>query len=161
MSSPINPSKYQRARYAFRTIKSKHRLLLFCDLTQFPPTRETVEACVERCARGGVSCVVPRLPRDLTPAPELIGQISTMYGLFIDAAKRHGLGIGLHLDEILERSYYLGQGENATATRTQILYRREYYCDPSEPVTLPLRAGKLMALVAYDEEHSDRIDLPA
>jgi len=160
MKSPIRPSKYQRARYAFRTIKSKHRLLLFCDLTQFPPSRETVDACVERCARGGVSCVVPRLPRDLTPSPALLDRVAAMYGLFIEAARRHGISLGLHLDEILERSYYLGlDEETAVATRTQMLCRREYYCNPDEHVKFSINTDKLMALVAYDEEHSDRIDL--
>jgi hypothetical protein len=162
MKSPIRPSKYQRARYAFRTIKSKHRLLVFCDLTEFPPSRETVDTCMERCARGGISCVVPRLPRDLTPSPDLIGQVSAMYGLFLEAAQRHGVALGLHLDEKLERAYYLSLDEaDAIATRTRMLYRREYYCDPTEQINLPLRTGKLMALVAYDEEHSDRIDLRA
>ena len=159
MNSPIRPSKYQRARYAFRAIKSKHRLLLFCDLTEFPPQKETVEACVERCARGGVSCIIPRLPRGLTPSPDLIGQVAAMYGMFIDAARRHGIHLGFHLDEVVERSYYLDSSEDSAASRTRILYRREYYCDPGEQIHLPLRAGKLMALVAYDEEHSDRIDL--
>ena len=38
------PPKYSRAKMAFRTLKSKHRLFLFYDIPSFPPSREEVES---------------------------------------------------------------------------------------------------------------------
>ena len=41
------PPKYSRAKMAFRTLKSKHRLFLYYDLPSFPIPKETVEKYVE------------------------------------------------------------------------------------------------------------------
>ena len=44
------PPKYSRAKMAFHTVKSKHRLFLYYDLPSFPLPKESVEKYVETCA---------------------------------------------------------------------------------------------------------------
>ncbi|MBR5124313.1 MAG: hypothetical protein IKU90_04205, partial [Clostridia bacterium] len=155
-----SPPKYSRAKAAFRSVKSKHRLFLFYDITSFPPSRESMEAYVGNCSQNGIGCIIPRLPQNLTPSAELLQQIVAFYEEFVAIAAKQNMKIGLHLDPILEKSFYLSPAAEFVAhTRTRTLIRRQYFCDPKEHLYLPLKDGTPMSVMAYDDEHSDMIDL--
>ena len=66
-----SPPKYSRAKMAFHSVKSKHRLFLIYDLPTFPLPKESVEKYVETCAQNGIGCIIPRLPKGLTPNRQL------------------------------------------------------------------------------------------
>ncbi len=154
------PPKYSRAKMAFRTVKSKHRLFLFYDLPDFPIAKESVEKYVEKCAQNGIGCIIPRLPRDLAPSGDLLARISEFYEVLTAAAIKKNMKIGLHLEPVVEQSFYLSPAaEFISHTRTRTLIRREYYCDPREQLYLQLRKGTSMSVMAYDDEHTDMIDL--
>ena len=154
------PPKYSRARAAFRTVKSKHRLFLFYDVPSFPPAREEVERYVEQCARNSIGCIIPRLPADLTPSADLLPQIVAFYEVLAATAAKKDLKVGLHLDPVVEQSFYLSSAAESVAhTRTRTLIRRQYFCDPKEQLYLQLRKGTSMSVMAYDDEHTDAIDL--
>ena len=154
------PPKYSRAKMAFHTVKSKHRLFLIYDLPTFPPTKESVEKYVEKCAQNGIGCIIPRLPRDLAPSGDLLSQIVEFYEVLTATAVKKNMKIGLHLEPVVEQSFYLSSAAEIVAhTRTRTLIRREYYCDPREQLYLQLRKGTSMSVMAYDDEHTDMIDL--
>ncbi len=154
------PPKYSRAKSAFRSVKGKHRLFLFYDMTAFPPPREEVERYVGLCAQNGIGCIIPRLPQDLTPSGGLLEQIVEFYDLLTAIAAKRGMKIGLHLEPIVEQSFYLSPAAEFLAhTRTRTLIRRQYFCDPREKLYLQLRKGTSMSVMAYDDEHADMIDL--
>ncbi|MBQ4112194.1 MAG: hypothetical protein IJD38_05295 [Clostridia bacterium] len=154
------PPKYSRAKKAFRTVKSKHRLFLFYDIPSFPPAREEVERYVDKCAQNGIGCIIPRLPRDLNPSAELLSQIAEFYELLTSIAIKKNTKIGLHLEPVVEQSFYLSPAaEFVSHTRTRTLIRRQYFCDPKEKLYLQLRKGTSMSVMAYDDEHTDMIDL--
>ena len=155
-----SPPKYSRAKMAFHTVKSKHRLFLIYDLPTFPPTKESVEKYVEKCAQNGIGCIIPRLPKGLAPSAELLTQIVEFYDVLTAAAVKRNMRIGLHLEPAVEQSFYLSPAAEFIAhTRTRTLIRREYYCDPREQLYLQLRKGTPMSVMAYDDEHTDMIDL--
>lgn len=154
------PPKYHRAKTAFRSVKSKHRLFLIYDMTSFPPPREAVEKYVEKCAHNGIGCIIPRLPRELEPHAELLPRLAGFYEMLIAIAAKKGVKIGFHLEPVVEQSFYLSPAAEFVAhTRTRTLIRRQYFCDPREQLYLPLREGTPMSVMAYDDEHTDRIDL--
>ena len=154
------PPKYNRAKNAFRTVKSKHRLFLFYDIPSFPPAREDVELYVEQCAQNGIGCIIPRLPKGITPSADLLAQVADFYEVLAVIATKKGMKIGMHLEPVLERSFYLSPAAEFVAhTRTRTLIRREYFCDPKEQLYLQLRKGASMSVMAYDDEHADAIDL--
>ncbi|MBQ9151175.1 MAG: hypothetical protein IJX72_02905, partial [Clostridia bacterium] len=154
------PPKYSRAKTAFRRVKSKHRLFLFYDLSTFPPTRESVEKYVERSSKNGIGCIIPRLPRDLEPSAEVLEQIRDFYEVLVSAAEKRSMKLGFHLEPVLEQSFYLSPAAQFVAhTRTRTLIRRQYFCDPKEQLYLQLRKGTPMSVMAYDDEHTDMIDL--
>ena len=155
-----SPPKYSRAKLAFRTTKSKHRLFLFYDLPTFPPAKEEMERYMENCAKNGIGCVIPRMPRDLKPSGELLCQIADFYETLTAIAVRKNMKIGLHLEPVVEQSFYLSPvAEFVAHTRTRTLIRRQYFCDPKEQLYLQLRKGTHMSVMAYDDEHTDMIDL--
>ena len=87
-------------------------------------------------------------------------QIVEFYESFVSIAEKRHMKIGLHLDPILERSFYLSPAsEFVSHTRTRTLIRRQYFCDPKEHLYLPLKDGTPMSVMAYDDEHTDMIDL--
>lgn len=154
------PPKYSRAKMAFRTLKSKHRLFLFYDIPSFPPSREEVESYVERCAQNGIGCIIPRLPKGLTPSADLLTQLAEFYEMLTAAAIKKSMKIGLHLEPVVEQSFYLSPAaESLSHTRTRTLICRQYFCDPKESLYLQLRKGTHMSVMAYDDEHADAIDL--
>ena len=154
------PPKYSRARKAFRTVKSKHRLFLFYDIPAFPPTYEEVEVYVDQCAQNGIGCIIPRLPKDLPPTADLLTHVAEFYEMLTSIAIRKDMKIGLHLEPVLEKAFYLSPAAESVAhTRTRTLIRREYFCDPKEQIYLQLRKGTSMSVMAYDDEHADAIDL--
>lgn len=153
-------ASYRRAHTAFRRVRSKHRLTVIRDLTAFPPGREEIEDCVASCAANGVACVIPRLPRGLSPSAELLDGVRDMYAAFTTAAAHHGIKVGFLLDRLVEESFFLRlDRDTALSMCSRSLMRREYYCDPHEVLHMRLHGGELMALVAYDDEHTDMIDL--
>ena len=154
------PLKYSRAKMAFRNLKSKHRLFLVYDLPTFPIPKESVEKYVEKCVQNGIACIVPRLPRGIQPSAELLPQVVEFYEVLTAAAVKKNLRIGLHLEPVVEQSFYLSAAAEFVAhTKTRTLIRREYYCDPGEKLYLQLRKGTPMSVMAYDDEHTDMIDL--
>ena len=154
------PPKYRRAKAAFKQVKSKHRLSLFYDLQAFPPSRESVEAYVEKCAQNGIGCIIPHLPSSVPPSAEVLEQIREFYIILIAEAEKRSMKIGFHLEPVLERSFYMSPAAaNIAHTRTRTLIRRQYFCDPKEQLYLQLRKGISMSVMAYDDEHADAIDL--
>ena len=156
--------KYRHDRNAFRTIKNKHRMTVFYPMTEFPPTREQIRACVTDCQHHGISCVIPELPAGLTPGRKLMDDIRTMYADFarVIASERCSLQVGILLDPRLEESYFLSlDPEEAAPITAQSITRHTYFCDPGEKVHIRLHGGTLMSISAYDDEHSDMIDLRA
>lgn len=157
-NSPHNT--YRRAKRSFRSVKSKHRLFLIYDLPTFPPSRASMEKYMDTCRQNGIGCIIPRLPKGLTPSAELFAAILDFYDLLTTMATKKGLRIGLHLEPILEQSFYRSPtAASISHTRTHTLIRREYYCDPREHLELKLRPGKTMSIVAYDDEHIGMVDL--
>ena len=155
-----SPPKYSRAKTAFRSVKSKHRLFLVYDLPSFPLPKEAVEKYVEKCAKNGIGCIVPRLPRGITPSSELLTRVVAFYEILTTAAAKRNMRIGLHLEPVVEQSFYLSPAAEFVAhTRTRTLIRRQYFCDPKEQLYLQLRKGTSMSVMAYDDEHTDMIDL--
>ncbi len=154
------PPKYSRAKAAFRQVKSKHRLFLFYDLQAFPPSRESVEAYVEKCAQNGIGCLIPCLPAALTPSAEIPEQVRAFYEVLIQESEKRNVKVGFHLEPILEQSFYMSPAAADIAhTRTRTLIRRQYFCDPKEQLYLQLRKGSSMSVMAYDDEHADAMDL--
>ncbi len=153
-------AKYRHAETAFHRVKSKHRMSVFQQLKHFPPTEEEIDLCVSRCALNGIACVFPRLPASVVPGADVIPQAGAMYASLVKAARRAGIKVGFYLEPVLEQSYFLSLPEaQADALRSQSLIRREYYCDPHEVLHMPLHGGTLMSLMAYDDEHTDMMDL--
>ena len=154
------PPKYRRAKAAFRRVKSKHRLFLFYDLQAFPPSRESVEAYVEKCAQNGIGCLIPCLPATLSPSAEALEQVRVFYEILIHEAEKRNIKLGFHLEPVLEQSFYMSSAAAGIAhTRTRTLIRRQYFCDPKEQLYLQLRKGASMSVMAYDDEHADAMDL--
>ena len=154
------PPNYQRAKSAFQSVKSKHRLFLIYDLPSFPPTGEEILQYMESAAHNGIGCVIPRLPTHLSPSAELLPQVSAFYETFITTAEKYGVKIGLYLEPIIEQSFYMSPAADAIPhTRSRSLIRRQYFCDPKEQLYLQLRKGTSMSVMAYDDEHTDMIDL--
>ena len=154
------PPKYSRAKAAFHQVKSKHRLYLFYDLPFFPINREQVEKYVSRCVGNGIGCIIPCLPKDLKPSAEVLEHTRDMYEMLIGAAGKHNMKIGFHLEPVIEQSFYMSEAAAPVAhTRTQVLTRREYFCDPGEKLYLHLKSETPMSVMAYDDEHTDMIDL--
>ena len=154
------PPKYRRAKAAFRQVKSKHRLFLFYDLQAFPPSRESVEAYVEKCAQNGIGCLIPCLPATLTPSAEIPEQVRAFYEVLIQESEKRNVKVGFHLEPVLEQSFYMSPAAADIAhTRTRTLIRRQYFCDPKEQLYLQLRKGSSMSVMAYDDEHADAMDL--
>ena len=142
--------KYRHDRNAFRTIKNKHRMTVFYPMTEFPPTREQIRACVTECLHHGISCVIPELPAGLTPGRELMDGIRAMYADFarVIASERCSLQVGILLDPRLEESYFLSldPGEAAPIT-AQSITRHTYFCDPGEKVHIRLQNTPLASTI--------------
>lgn len=154
------PPKYRRAKAAFHSVKSKHRLFLFYDMETFPPAESAVEQFVNRCAENGIGCIFPRLPAGLIPSAEVFEGLRDFYEVLVLAATRKGIKIGFHLEPTVEQSFYLSPyAEDVAHTRTRTLIRRQYFCDPKEQLYLQLHKGTPMSVMAYDDEHTDMIDL--
>ena len=154
------PPNYQRAKSAFQSVKSKHRLFLIYDLPSFPPTGEEILQYMESAANNGIGCVIPRLPTNLPPSAELLDQVAAFYETFIATAEKYGVKIGLYLEPVLEEAFYMSPAAEAIPhTRSRSLIRRQYFCDPKEQLYLQLRKGTSMSVMAYDDEHTDMIDL--
>ena len=154
------PPKYSRAKTAFRRVKSKHRLFLFYDLPTLPVPRESVETYVALCAQNGIGCIIPHLPKDLEPSAEVLEQIRDFYEMLVAEIEKRNMKMGFHLEPVLEKSFYMSPAAQFIAhTRTRTLIRRQYFCDPKEQLYLQLHKGTPMSIMAYDDEHTDMIDL--
>lgn len=154
------PPKYSRAKAAFHQVKTKHRLFLFYDLPTFPIEWDMVEKYVSRCAGNGIGCIIPCLPPDLEPSAQVMEDLRALYEMLIAEAGKRNMKIGFHLEPVVEQSFYMSEAAAPVAhTRARSLTRREYFCDPGEKLYMQLHPGKLMSVMAYDDEHADMIDL--
>lgn len=140
----------------FRQMPMENRLSVFFDIDDGTDGAEIAEFAAE-CKRLGAGRLIPRfrLPPDGGIARRL-----RLFSVIAAEAKKHGLKIGLDLSCF---SAAAGGGRNLDADDAgaccRLIETREYACTELEDLRLMIHPGKLLAIVALEEEGSEPLDL--
>ena len=124
-------------------------------------SREEVAVQVRLSAAAGVGGFIP-LPissKDISPE-ECTERFKTFYSRLLPAAAEYGLPVAFTLADCIQQTVLLA--EDAVwedNIRSRKLVRHTHYCNQDESVNWQIFPGKLLSVVAYNEDRDEVIDL--
>lgn len=124
-------------------------------------SREEVAEQVRLSAAAGVGGFIP-LPissKDLSPE-ERTEQFKIFYSRLLPASAEYGLPVAFTLADCIQQTVLLA--EDAVwedNIRSRKLVRHTHYCNQDESVNWQIFPGKLLSVVAYNEDRDEVIDL--
>ena len=124
-------------------------------------SREEVAEQVRLSAAAGVGGFIP-LPissKDLSPE-ERTEQFKIFYSRLLPASAEYGLPVAFTLADCIQQTVLLA--EDAVwedNIRSRKLVRHTHYCNQDEDVNWQIFPGKLLSVVAYNEDRDEVIDL--
>ena len=124
--------------------------------------RLRIERLVNHCRKNDVGCLLPRLKDTAGLTEEHLETLKTVYALLLAEGKRRGVSVGFNPEKAYQNFVYDHMAaEDASRLRGEILNVYEYLCDVGSTVRYKLHPGKLMSVVAFDEDRTtpDIIDL--
>ncbi len=154
--------KFKRVDDIIRAFKVKSKdspLYVFLDIYDLDIDKIDIEGIIRLYAKGGVQYVIPSLSDKITPSIEVLDFIKRLYARLIPAAREYNIKIGLNLQKLIEKSYFLDTDNCDKEILSRVLTRLEYYYGSCEHIHKTFDMQKTMALTAYDELSDIRIDL--
>ena len=124
-------------------------------------SREEVAEQVRLSAAAGVGGFIP-LPviSDALTAEEKTEQFKTFYSRLLPASAAFGLPVAFTLADCIEQTVVLAEDAVWEDTiRSRKLVRHTHYCNQDENVNWQIFPGKLLSVVAYNEDRDEVIDL--
>ena len=163
---------YNDARQDFTVPRGDKRLSVYLDLPSFAsPAAERFftrhprlrfERLVNHCKKNDVGCLLPRLKDTAGLTREQIDLLKEMYGYLLAEGKKRGVSVGFNPEKAYQDYVFSSMTEDeADGLRGEVLNVYEYLCDVGSTVRYKLHPGKLMSVVAFDEDRTtpDIIDL--
>lgn len=154
------PLEQKRAR--FLCPEPNRRPIYYFDLPapDSEAFEDAAELAIERCCRSGFGALIPQLPMGTELDAESLFAVKRMYKKLLAAAAERGLSVGFYMDPAFEHAAIRAMGEIGDASlRARLLQCNEYVCTGRKEVNRPIKAGKLLSVVAYSEETGEIIDL--
>ncbi len=124
-------------------------------------SREEVAEQVRLSAAAGVGGFIPLpiISDELSPE-ERTEQFKTFYSRLLPASAEYGLPVAFTLADCIEQTVVLAEDAIWEDTiRSRKLVRHTHYCKQDESVNWQIFPGKLLSVVAYNEERDEAIDL--
>ena len=122
---------------------------------------EEVAEQVRLSAAAGVGGFIPLpvISDDLSPE-ERTDRFKTFYSRLLPAAAVYGLPVAFTLADCIEQSVVIAEDAIWEDTiRSRKLVRHIHYCNQDENVNWQIFPGKLLSVVAYNDERDEVIDL--
>ncbi len=124
-------------------------------------SEEEVAKQVRLSAAAGVGGFIPLpiISDELSPE-ECTERFKIFYSRLLPASAKHGLPVAFTLAGCIEQTVVIA--EDAVwedAVRSRKLVRHTHYCNQGESVNWQIFPGKLLSVVAYNEDRSESIDL--
>jgi hypothetical protein len=123
--------------------------------------REEVTEQVRLSAVAGVGGFIPLpvISDELSPE-ERTERFKTFYSRLLPASAEYGLPVAFTLDDCIEQTVIIAEDAVWEDTiRSRKLVRHTHYCNQDESVNWQIFPGKLLSVVAYNEERDEVIDL--
>ena len=141
------------------SVIEKYRSFVFwCDSGQ---SREEVAEQVRLSAAAGVGGFIPlpEISDNLTPEEATV-RFKEFYSKLLPASAEYGLPVAFTLADCIQQTVLLA--EDAVwedNIRSRKLVRHTHYCNQDEAVNWQIFPGKLLSVVAYNEDRDEVIDL--
>ena len=154
-------TQYKRISDLVRKFKhpdKNNRIYAFFDIKHFNVEKLKIEETVKECKRNNISCVIPSVCEGILPSKSIFKFLSDFYGKLIPVAKENNVKVGINLQRIIEKSYFLRDGCDKEIL-ANVLTRLEYYHAANEHISRKVDMQKTMAITAYDEIFGERLNL--
>lgn len=106
-----------------------------------------------------IRCLIPCLSESIAISGELFGILRRLYSYLIPLSRKYGIKIGVHMQSIIEKSYFSDTNPHNDSIRARMLTRMDHFFDRDEHVSISLEYENVLAVTAYDEEYSESYDL--
>lgn len=155
-------SKYKRVGDLIRAFKYPSRdncIYAFFDINHLDCNGEKIEALMKLCKKNNVGCVIPSLSESIEPSRKVISFLAEFYATLIPLAKKNDVKVGINLQRLIEKSYFLEGEDYDESLLSGVLTKMEYYYDACERIHKSFDMNKTMSITAYNELFDIRINL--
>ncbi len=155
-------SKYRRIGDLVRAFKYPSQdtcIYAFFDIDHFNIEECKIDEIVKICKKNRIGCIIPSISDSIVPSRKIFGFLREFYSRLITSAEENKVKIGLNLQRLLERSYFLDGEDYDSEILAGVLTRLEYFYGSCEHINKSFDMNKTMAITAYDEIFGERINL--
>ncbi len=133
-------------------------------LVYWRDTDQSTQEVYEQVRLSAAACVggfipLPSLKAELSPE-EKTEQFKKFYLNLLPACAEYGLSVAFTLDECIEQTVVLAEDALwEDHIRSRKLVRHTHYCTQEEHVSWQVFPGKLLSVVAFNDERDEAVDL--
>ena len=152
---------YKRIGDLVRKFKHPDRdsyIYAFFDINHFNVEMLKIEEAIKMCRRNNISCIIPSISDGILPSKSIFKFLADFYGRLIPIAKENNVKVGLNLQRVIEKSYFLREDCDKEIL-ANVLTRLEYYHGANEHIHKNVDMNTTMAITPYDEMFGERINL--
>ena len=152
---------YKRIGDLVRKFKHPDRdsyIYAFFDINHFNVEMLKIEEAIKMCRKNNISCIIPSISDGILPSKGIFKFLADFYGRLIPIAKENNVKVGLNLQRVIEKSYFLREDCDKEIL-ANVLTRLEYYHGANEHIHKNIDMNTNMAITAYDEMFGERINL--
>lgn len=152
--------KFYEKQELFEVIRSfKHpsidsSVYTFLEIKTYVLSDINIERYFILAKKNNIRCIIPSFSDKLSPSEKMFDYLGELYPLLIKFSKIYGVKVGIHLQSLMERCYFLDSHPHDDTIRAKMLTRIDYFYDKGERVRKNIDPH-VISITAYDEEYQE------
>lgn len=104
--------------------------------------------------KNNIRCIIPYFTDDVAPSEKIFSFLGELYPLLVSYSRIYGVKVGIHLQSLIEKCYFLDSNPHDDSIRAKMLTRMDYFYDKGERVQKSVDP-RVISITAYDEEYQE------
>lgn len=157
MKFTFNDKDVKAISKKFKHPDKDSEIYTFMEISSLQITREEIEKYFILAKKYKIRCILPCFSDKISPSPKIFDVLREIYRWMTVYSSIYGIKIGIHIQSILEKSYFLLNPDDEEL-RAKMLTRIDYFCCKEEIIKQRI-SDKVLSVTAYDEEYSESLYL--
>ena len=126
----------------------------FLEIKSYTLSDTNIERYFILAKKNNIRCIIPSFSDELEPSEKMFDYLSKLYPLLVSFSKIYGVKVGIHLQSLIEKCYFLDSHTHDDSIRAKMLTRMDYFYDKGERVQKSVDP-RVLSITAYDEEYQE------
>lgn len=139
---------------SFKKPKIDSAIYTFLEIKSYTLKDTDIERYFILSKKNNIRCIIPCFADSLEPSEKMFTYLKSLYPMLVSFSKIYGIKVGIHVQSIMEKSYFLDSHPHDDSIRARMLTRMDYFYDKGERVQKSVDP-RVLSITAYDEEFQE------